>query len=357
MTLDRRQSGEPSARPTIKAVARHAEVSHQTVSNALNAPQRLKPATLARVLRSVEELGYRPSQAARNLRTQRTRLIGFRFANSLGVGVGVGIASIEDRLLHAVCDAARDRGYGVIVFSADDDDDEIAMYADLMSRKAVDGFLLVNSHRLDPRTSWLAEHAVPFVCFGRPWQRMTHVHSWLDVDGGRGIYLAVSHLREGHHRRIGFIGWPEGSEVGADRHSGWLAATRDFRLPTRGLCARGPDGIAVGAQLAEQLLSSAYPPTALVCISDAMAVGAMHAIEQRGLAVGQDVAVVGFDDSPLATVVKPMLSSLRQPLECVAQKCIDLLVGHIEDPGKHAVTSVVEPTMIVRESSMVPAGR
>src|SRR5664279_2721446 len=343
MPLDRRVSGEPSIRPTIKAVARHAEVSYQTVSNALNAPERLKPTTLARVLQSVDELGYRPSQAARNLRTQRTRLIGFRFAHSLGSAV----ASIEDRFLHAVCAAARDRGYGVIVFSADDDDDEIAMYADLVSREAVDGFILMNSHRVDPRPSWLIDRAVPFVCFGRPWQRMARGHSWLDVDGGRGMYLAVRHLWEQGHRRIGFIGWPEGSEVGDDRHSGWLAASAEFGLPTRGLTVRGPDGIATGTQLAGQLMDSAKPPSAVVCVSDAMAVGAMHAIQQHGLRVGADVAVVGFDDSPLATVVKPTLSSLRQPLESVAQKCIDLLVSQIDEPGQHAVSSVMEPTVIV----------
>jgi len=349
MTLDRRVVGEPSIRPTIKAVARHAEVSYQTVSNALNAPDRLKPETLARVLHSVEELGYQPSQAARNLRTQRTRLIGFRFARSLGTG----IASIEDRFLHAVCAAARDRGYGVIVFCADDDDDEIAMYADLMSREAVDGFILMNTHRLDPRTSWLVDRSVPFVCFGRPWQRVTPVHSWLDVDGARGVYLAVKQLADAGHRRIGFLGWPEGNEVGDDRHCGWLAATTEFGLPTRGLVARGPDGIGSGTQVAEQLLSCARPPTAVVCVSDALAVGAMRAIEQRGLGVGQDVAVIGFDDSPLATVVTPTLSSLRQPLESVAQKSIDLLVSHIDDPGQRPLTAVIEPTVIVRESSAV----
>jgi DNA-binding LacI/PurR family transcriptional regulator len=349
MTSEPPASGEQAVRPTIKAVARHAEVSYQTVSNALNAPDRLKPATLARVLKSVEKLGYQPSQAARNLRTQRTRLIGFRFEQT----AGAGIASIEDRFLHAVCAAARDRGYGVIVFSAEDDDDEIAMYSDLTSRGAVDGFILMNSHRVDARPAWLIERCVPFVCFGRPWQRTSRVHSWLDVDGGSGIYLAVRHLIEGRHRRIGFVGWPEGSEVGDDRHSGWLAATTEFGLPKRGLTVRGLDGIAVGTQLAEQLLSSAKPPSALVCVSDAMAVGAMHAIQQHGLVVGRDVAVVGFDDSPLATVVKPTLTSLRQPLESIAQKCIDVLVGHIDDPAKRAVTSVMEPTVIVRESSAV----
>jgi DNA-binding LacI/PurR family transcriptional regulator len=304
------------------------------------------------VLRSIDELGYRPTQAARNLRMQTTRLIGFRFARSSGSG----IASIEDRFLHALCAAARDRGYGVIVFAADGDDDEIAMYVDLTSRGAIDGFVLSSSHRQDPRTTWLADRDVPFVSFGRPWEETASPYSWLDVDGRRGVYAATRHLVEGAHRRIGFIGWPEGSEVGDDRRSGWLDAAAEFGLPTRGLSVRGLDGIAVGTRLADRLLGSANPPTALVCVSDAMAVGAMHAVEHRGLAVGRDVAVIGFDDSPLATVVQPGLSSVRQPLESIAQQCVDLLLGHIEDPRTPASTSVVEPTVIVRGSSAVPAG-
>ena len=341
------QQQPPPARPTIKAVAKHAQVSYQTVSNALNAPERLRPDTLARVLRAVEELGYRPTQAARNLRLQTTRLIGFRSTRSVGRGIG----AIEDRFLHALTAAARDRGYGVILFAADGDDDEIAMFEDLVSRGAVDGFVLSGSHRHDPRTAWLAERDVPFVSFGRPWEQTSFEYSWLDVDGHAGTRAATRPLAEAGHRRLGFVGWPEGSEVGDDRYAGYLAAAADLGLPTRGLTARGLDGIGAGTQLAAGLLAKAHPPTAFVCVSDAMAVGAMHAIEHRGLAVGRDVAVIGFDDSPLATVMQPALSSVRQPLESIARRCVDLVLDRIDDPHSAVVTSVVEPTVIARGSS------
>ena len=341
------QPEQVPARPTIKSVARHAQVSYQTVSNALNAPERLRPDTLTRVLRSVEELGYRPTQAARNLRLQTTRLIGFRSTRSDGQGV----SSIESRFLYALTSAARDRGYGVILFAADGDEDEIAMFEDLVSRGAVDGFVLSGSHRHDPRTAWLAEREVPFVSFGRPWEKTSFDYSWLDVDGHAGTVAATEHLAANGHRRIGFIGWPEGSEVGDDRYAGYLAAAADLGLPTRGLTVRGLDGIGAGTQLAAGLLGKAHPPTAFVCVSDAMAVGAMHAIEHRGLAVGRDVAVIGFDDSPLATVVQPAMSSVRQPLESIARRCVDLLLDRIDDPRSAVLTSVVEPTVIARGSS------
>ncbi|WP_405727420.1 LacI family DNA-binding transcriptional regulator [Streptomyces sp. NBC_01537] len=347
MTPDRRVPGEPSARPTIKAVAQHAGVSYQTVSNAINAPDRLKPDTLARVLESIEALGYKPSQAARNLRTQSTGMIGFRFSRSSGSG----IASIEDRFLHALSVAGRERGYGVIVFCADDDDDEIVMYADLLGRNAVDGFILMNSHSADQRTTWLSDREIPFVSFGRPWSEPARPYSWIDVDGASGVRLAVQDLAAAGHRRIGFIGWNPGDEVGDDRYAGWLETTKALDLPSEGLAARGPGGIAGGAVLAEQLLSAPAPPTALVCVCDATAVGAMQAVRQRGQTVGRDVAVIGFDDSPLCTVVQPTLTSLRQPLESVARRCVDLLAEHIDDPNRPPHTSIVEPALVQRESS------
>jgi len=321
-----------------------------TVSNALNAPDRLKPDTLERVLRSIEELGYRPTQAARNLRLQTTRLIGFRSTRVVGRGIG----AIEERFLHALCAAARDRGYGVILFAADGDDDEIAMFEDLISRGAVDGFVLAGSHRHDPRTAWLAERDIPFVTFGRPWEPTPFVYSWLDVDGRAGVVAATRHLAEAGHRRIAFIGWPEGSEVGDDRHAGWLAASAELGLPTHDLAVRGLDGIGSGTRLAAELLDKTVPPTAFVCVSDTMAVGAMHAIEHRRLAVGRDVAVIGFDDSQLATVVQPALSSVRQPLESIARQCVDLLLARIEDADAPVTTCVVEPAVIARGSSVSP---
>src|SRR6202050_1565973 len=101
-------------RPTIEMVAKQAGVSRQTVSNAANAPHRLRPETLARVLGTIDELGYRPSQAARSLRTRATQVIGCRLLPSNYGGTG----GILDRLLHALCDAARSNGYNVLTFSA-----------------------------------------------------------------------------------------------------------------------------------------------------------------------------------------------------------------------------------------------
>jgi DNA-binding LacI/PurR family transcriptional regulator len=336
-------------RPTIEMVARQAGVSRQTVSNAANAPHRLRPETLRKVLGTIDELGYRPSQAARSLRTKATQVIGCRLLPSNHGGTG----GVLDRLLHALCDAARARGYSILTFSVGDDDDEIDVFDDLLRRHAVDGFVLTNTHHGDVRPAWLLDQGAHFVAFGRPWGAERPKHSWVDVDGASGTSQAVHHLADLGHTHIGFLGLPEGNGVGDDRFEGWQGAVEALGLPLKGLVGRAEDGIMSGKALAEQLMDAPGPPTALVCVSDAMAVGALRAIEDRGLVAGQDLSVVGFDDSPVASVLRPRLSSVRQPIEEVAHKLIDLLLAEL--CGQRRPTRVLlAPWVVGRESSGEP---
>jgi DNA-binding LacI/PurR family transcriptional regulator len=334
-------------RPTIEMVAKQAGVSRQTVSNAANAPHRLRPETLERVLGTIDELGYRPSQAARSLRTSATHVIGCRLLPSNYGGTG----GILDRLLHALCDAARSSGYNILTFSAASDDEEIGVFDDLLSRNSVDGFVLANTNHGDVRPDWLLDQGAHFVAFGRPWGAEHVRHSWVDVDGASGTSEAVAHLAQLGHTRVAFIGYPEGSGVGDDRCHGWQRAMDSLRLPVKGLLVRGEGGVASGKALADQLMSSPHPPSALLCVSDAMAVGAMRAIEDRGLRVGDDVAIIGFDDSPVASVLRPRLSSIRQPIESVAHKLVAVLLAELARSSRRPSHVLLPPTLVARESS------
>lgn len=333
--------------PTIEMVARRAEVSRQTVSNAVNAPHRLRPETLSRVQAAIDELGYRPNQAARSLRSHETRVIGCRLLPSNSGGV-------LDRLLHALCDAARTSGYDVLTFSARDDDEEIEVYTDVLRRGAVDGFILTNTHHLDTRPEWLLEHGARFVAFGRAWGVRGAAHSWIDVDGAKGTAEAVEHLARLGHQRIAFLGVPPGSGVGDDRHRGWERTVEHLGLPTRGLCLRAEDGIESGRALTRRLLDAARPATGIVCVSDSMAIGALRALEDRGLEAGRDVSVIGFDDSPLAAVIRPGLSSVRQPIEAVANELIEVLLAELGGALRRPARRLLAPRLVVRESSGPP---
>lgn len=334
-------------RPTIEMVAERAGVSRQTVSNAANAPHRLRPETLRLVLDTIDELGYRPSQAARSLRTRSTRVIGCRLLPS-NQGATAGVL---DRLLHALCDSARSNGYDVLTFSVGTDDDEIDVFDDLVRRNAVDGFVLTNTHHGDIRPTWLLEQGAHFVAFGRPWGAEKGAHSWVDVDGAAGTAEAVQHLAELGHSRIAFLGFPEGSGVGDDRFHGWEQAMDGLGFPTKGLSVRAENGVSSGRALTGAFLSGPNPPTAIVCSSDAMAVGALRAIEDRGLRAGHDVSVVGWDDSPVASVLRPQLSSVHQPLEAVAQKLVEVLLNELSGTQRRPTRALLAPWVVARESS------
>ena len=161
----------------------------------------------------------------------------------------------------------------------------------------------------------------------------------------------VEHLVAQGHRRIAFVGWPKGSGVGDDRYAGWLRATAGTGRPPAAWSRRSEDGMAAGAALTGRLLDLAQPPTAVVCVSDVMALGALRALEDRGLRAGAEVAVTGFDDSPPATVVRPGLTSVRQPLEAVAEQVIEVLLDHLRGSRTDPARVLLDPALVVRDSS------
>jgi len=174
-------------------------------------------------------------------------------------------------------------------------------------------------HRHSPvlRRARPGRRHVPFVTFGRPWDGRDR-HSWVDVDGAAGTRAATEYLISLGHTRIGFIGWPEGSEVGDDRLSGWASAMRAADLPTP-TPMRCVNDIALGVRAAEELIRGG-DITAIVCVSDLIGLGTLSAASAHGLAVGPDLAVIGFDDSDRAQAAA--LSSIRQHLREVAEHCV-----------------------------------
>ncbi|CAB4686628.1 MAG: LacI family DNA-binding transcriptional regulator [Actinobacteria bacterium] len=335
----------PTAPPTLADVAERAGVSRQTVSNAVNNPDLLRADTLERVQLAIAELGYLPNRAARNLRTRASHLVGLRI-NAAQEGTA---NATMDRFVHSLVDASREAGYHVLLFTGDPLD-PLTGYDDLLRSTAVDAFVVTDTYLGNPQASWLRERRAPFVAFGRPWDNPSATHPWVDVDGAAGCELATQHLLERGHRRIAWIGWRKDSWIGEDRRSGWHRAMKSRDLPTTGLASRVEDTVASGRGASEVLLDEAQP-SAFVCASDTLAMGVLHTLADRGLVAGRDIAVVGFDDSQVAQVVRPGLTSVRQPLEEVAMevvKGLEGLLGHPPAPGRGVLLT---PTLAMRGSS------
>jgi DNA-binding LacI/PurR family transcriptional regulator len=346
--MDERPDGAAAGerRPTIASVASAAAVSRQTVSNVINAPHRVGEQTRRRVERAIAEAGYRPLKTAQALRTRRSNLIAVGIPNAGGTR-----NLLIEGFLHALTVEAQRRGYRILLVTGADDPSEIKAYDELLTDYDIDALVFTGTHRGDQRIPWLLNKGTRFVTFGRPWGTKA-AHPWVDVDGAGGVRDATEHLIELGHQRIAFIGWPGGSGVGEDRLSGWEQACRTAELPHRDdLSRRTEDGLEQGRQACASLLDSPKPPTAIVCVSDTLAVGAWVEVTARGGQPGRDVAIIGFDDSPTASMIG--LSSVAQPISAAAAVCVDCVqsLNRSTGPSMTAPLQVLlAPKLIVRAS-------
>jgi DNA-binding LacI/PurR family transcriptional regulator len=340
-----------ASKATLKEVAIRAGVSYQTVSKVLNKQARVSKETENRIREAVSELGYRPNQIARSLRTQRAFTIGYSWAPSPPDQENI----VLDQFLQSMFLAAEERGYYLLCFPHHADNGKhLNTYSELIETRRVDGFVLSNIEYDDPRVNFLLKRNFPFVGFGRSNPELAF--PWVDVDGGFGIRQSMMHLLERGHRKIAALAWPLSSRVGNNRMEGYFSALQDADIPLEDhWVKRGEGCFDFGYRATLELLDLPEDsrPTAVVALNDMMAIGASQAAGDRGLRVGADFAVTGFDDAPMVQYTSPSLTTLRQPIAEIGQRIISMLVGYInmrmmpENP-----TLLVAPQLIVRGSTI-----
>ncbi len=337
-------------RVTIKEVAAKADVSYQTVSKVINHKVEVLPETAERIWAAVEELGYRPNYTARSLRSQRSRTIGYTWSPTPH-----GLTNpILDQFLQSMFHTAEQVGYYLLCFPYHEDNErQLAVYAELIDTGRVDGFILSSIEYKDPRISFLLDRNFPFVGFGRSDDNV--VFPYIDVDGGLGVYQSVKHLVERGRRKIAALAWPEDSRVGNNRMAGYFRAMDECGLVIENQwIIRGGGNYEFGYQACEELLQlpSTIRPDAMVALNDYMAMGAMAALQKHGLLPGEEVAVTGFDDNPIVQYLRPSLTTVRQPIWEIGKKVIEMLVYQL-DEGKlpDPICSLIPPKLIIRQSS------
>lgn len=336
---------------TIRDVASEASVSIATVSYVLNNSRPVREDTRLRVLAAVQRLGYQPNITARNLQASRTRLLGCPWrpvANDQ-------FNPILDHFLQAICEAAAASGYRTLAFPATSDAEELVTYSDMLRVRQVDGFVVSNTNYDDPRIRYLMQSGVSFVAFGRSnpdWK-----FPWVDVDGAAGMQLATAHLLAQGHRRIACLVWPEGSLSGYYRQQGYLMTMAEARLTVPVEWMPVTDNTHDHAYARTQSLLELpddLRPTAIQAMSDLMAMGIINAVADAGLTVGRDVAVVGFDDAPVARYLRPPLTSLAQPIAEIGQHMVRMLIQLIQGEKPEPCPVLLAPALIIRESSAHP---
>lgn len=325
-----------------------AGVSRTTVSFVLNDREAgIAPETRARVLRAAAELGYMPSAAARTLASGQTRTLGLVVCHARHLLTDAFLP----QAVFGLTQVAKGRGYRVLVEALEDVRAEHA-YQELVQAKQIDGLLVLNPRADDRRLPELIDEGFPVVTIGRP--PGGHGHS-LDVDNVAAAHLATSHLLALGHRRIAHVGYgsPRFTTV-AERLSGYRAALEEAGAPADdALIAFADYSADSGAAMVRTLLGrhdGAPPFTALFCGNDTIAVGAMSALREAGLRVPEDVAVVGFDDVPMAAHTEPPLTTVRSPLLAMAEDAAHRLVDLVEGHALPEIATLLPVGLVVRGS-------
>ncbi len=334
---------------TLEEVAHLAGVSRATVSRVVNGSPRVSPEVRTEVQSAIERLGYVPNRAARSLVTRRS--------DSIAVVITEPTARLFSdpffpRLLRGISSelAARDRQ--LILLMPDSAADE-SRTADYLTAGHVDGALLVSLHANDPLPDRLSTAGIPIVLVGRPPKGIRA--SYVDVDNRQGAQSAVGHLIAGGRRVIATIAGPGDMAAGTDRLAGYRDALAEAGIAPDPALETTADFTQDGGSVAMSRLLATRPDIdAVFAASDLMAVGALTALAGTGRRVPADVAVVGFDDSPVATSTTPQLTSVRQPIEEMGHEVARLLIAAVEasDPVPRRVILATE---LVRRASS--AGR
>ena len=338
-------SRRPGSRPTLEDVGAAAGVSRATVSRVINRSPKVSPGVRALVEDAIAKLGYAPNQAARSLATRRTDT------------VALVVCEPDSRFFSDPFFAAVIRGVGAAAAEADKTLVLLVLQDEAAHERArrylrpehVDGVLLMSLHGDDPLPRQLDRAGVPTVLLGRPLGRSGL--PFVDADNRGGARQAVEQLLGLGRRTIATIAAPSSTCAGIDRLDGYRDALEAAGIAVRkDLVAEGDFFEESGERETARLLARHPDIDAVFAASDLMAAGAIRALRAAGRRVPADVAVVGFDDAPIASHTLPTLTTVRQPLDEMTAAAAGLLLRRVEDASAK-VGRIVFPTTLVRRGS------
>lgn len=334
---------------TIREVAKLSGVSVSTVSRVFNGYDDVGEATRQRVLAAAQTLDYAPSAAARTLVKRRSELIGvILFTGFQHPDIG---HPFFQEVLVGVKNGVGAHGYDLLLFATEQPATKGAhSYLRRARQHRVDGIVLMGVDRADAEIARVLASDIPLI--GVDLEIAGPRASYVTSDNVGGARLAVRHLYDLGHRRIATIAGPQDSKPGADRLLGYRAAIQELGLEARPQYERIGDFYNEAGETAmRELLALPEPPTAVFAAADLMAVGAIKAVHDAGLSVPGDVAVVGFDDIQLASLLQPTLTTIRQDKLGLGLAATRAVVQQIENPDVIPPVLTLPVELVVRASS------
>lgn len=324
----------------LEEVARRAKVSTATVSRVINNATVVKSATRSRVMKAIEELRYHPNLHARNLAGGKSRTF------------GIIVSNLENPFffdIYKTIEAdAHTQGFEVVMANTDYRAEQLVKSIRLMIGRRVAGLAAIVSEMAPELIDELTGSGIPVVFYdvGAPSRNITNIR----VNYSRGIEKVIGYLHSLGHRRLGFVGHHAMLGPINERMRAVIdAVARNPELEVR--TAADADTLEGGRQAARTLLASGFDPTAIICVNDITAVGALAAVRQAGLRVPEDVSVTGFDNVQLSEFCYPALTTVHIPRERIGHIICERLVSMDNKPDASSPEIVIDPEFVVRDST------
>lgn len=327
---------------TIKDVAKLAGVSVSTVSRVLNASGYVEKTTEERVMAAIKQLSYKPSQIARGLVSKKTKTF------------GLVLPDISNPFFPEVARGAEDQaslhGYNIMLCNSDWDIQKEKMYLNILLEKCVDGIILVGSRLGDDYLNEVVPTLdTPVVLLDRTSALEVHSLSTNNILGG---YLATKHLIEQGYQTIAHISGPQQSRSAQQRLTGYCKALAEYNLPyDMVLVTEGDYRIKGGAEGMQRLLRLNTVPDAVFCANDLMAIGALEFLNDAGIKVPEQMALVGYDGIHLSKYVHPKLTTVCQPTYEMGKKAVQVILENLTQDHTSFQHIELDPELQVRESS------
>jgi len=329
--------------PTIREVAKRAGVAPITVSRVVNDSGYVSKETRSRVEAAVEELGYVPNMLGPSLRFKQTMTLAMvvtDIANPFWTTVTRGVEDI-----------AQANGFSTILCNTDESEEKQEQYLHMLLRRRIDGILLVPASSSPEPIQLIQKQGIPVVLVDR---RVPDVEvDVVQADSEKGAYQLAKHLISFGHQRITILAGPQSVSTAVDRVNGFCRALGDAGL---GICDTrvlwGSYTQESGYEMTKEALATTPKPTALFASNNFIAIGALRALKEINYGVPEDIAMVAFDDIPLAFTIEPFLTVVTQPAREMGKQAVRLLLERIKEEADRPCQHIVLPTsMMIRSSS------
>jgi LacI family transcriptional regulator len=345
MGINRARSGKQNGNPTMQDVATLVGVSKQTISAVINNKPGITEETRARVRAAIDQLGYRIDHTARSLRTGRTHTIALLMTDVS--------SPFLSKIAGVVEDYAYAEQYSLMLFNTRDDPQREVAYVNAVIQRSVDGVLFISAQNENIAVQHLSAAGVPIVAVDRIPQGYTGPSvTFNNPAAGR---LAARHLLDLGHTRIAHIAGPGFTHISDERLDGLRAVLSENGLPEP-LVERAPDGWGIqhGYEAMLRLLARTQDFSAVFAAGDQMAFGVMRALRESGRDIPRDVSLISIDDIDMAAYVSPPLTTISQSIPEMACLGVNLLLNLIQKKQPAQEQIVIEPTLILRQSTAAP---